>query len=257
MEAMSTPDVVLERAIHLQCGPASSRTRRSCMLCGEWLVPAPLCYVPWSGVLATVLLAATRYAQGMNLTPSLDARAARWIAVSERPWKQLAGFGPSGFPAYARLRFIPDPTHASQSENEAAPLPGAVPETEQLQALLSMLLHHTTTPEELFFCFWDGWGFELEGARVDVPNRSYFLFVGSVPPSGAWDIAADGRAPGQQWNPDPAFIRPADHAWFIAKDVDPHWAGIGASRETIETLIADGRLDVVPADPSLAQPFYH
>ncbi|MDJ0313453.1 hypothetical protein [Arthrobacter sp. H35-D1] len=192
----------------------------------------------------------------MTLTPAPDARAARWITAVEVPWQQLVGFGPSGFQAYARLRFIPDPVHAGQSESDAPAVPAALPETEQLQAAVSALLRCTTTADELFFCFWDGWGFELTGAGVDVPNRSYFLFEGSVAPSGAWDLAPANRAPGQQWNPDPSFIWPADHTWCIANDVDPHWAGIGASPEAIQRLLADERLDVIPTDPAAAQPHY-
>jgi hypothetical protein len=38
--------------------------------------------------------------------------------ASDRPWQQLVGFGPAGFPAYARLRFLPDPTYEGQSEND-------------------------------------------------------------------------------------------------------------------------------------------
>jgi hypothetical protein len=54
----------------------------------------------------------------------------------------------------------------------------------------------------------------------------------------------------------PAFMWPADHAWCIASDVDPHWAGIGAATAAIDELLADPRLDLVPALPSEIQPAY-
>ena len=65
-------------------------------------------------------------------------------------------------------------------------------------------------------------------------------------------------SPGRLWPdlPDPAFVWPADHAWCLANDVDPHWAGIGADASAIDDLVADPRLDVVPADPRLRQPSY-
>jgi hypothetical protein len=47
--------------------------------------------------------------------------------------------------------------------------------------------------------------------------------------------------------PDFAFIWPADHAWCVANDVDPHWAGIGADVSAVSELLADPRLDVVAA----------
>jgi hypothetical protein len=56
--------------------------------------------------------------------------------------------------------------------------------------------------------------------------------------------------------PSPAFIWPADHAWCVADDVDPHWAGIGAGTAAVDALVSDPRLDVVRADPAREQPFY-
>lgn len=54
----------------------------------------------------------------------------------------------------------------------------------------------------------------------------------------------------------PAFVWPSDHTWCIAADVDPHWAGVGATVPTIERLIADRLLDAVAADPDSEQPAY-
>jgi hypothetical protein len=56
--------------------------------------------------------------------------------------------------------------------------------------------------------------------------------------------------------PNPAFIWPADHAWCVADDVDPHWAGIGADVSVVEELLADPPLDVVAADPRQDQPAF-
>ena len=51
-------------------------------------------------------------------------------------------------------------------------------------------------------------------------------------------------------------VWPADRAWCVARDVDPHWAGIGGASSLITRLVTDARLDVVPADPSEDQPSY-
>ncbi|MCW3819191.1 hypothetical protein ONA91_32595 [Micromonospora sp. DR5-3] len=48
----------------------------------------------------------------------------------------------------------------------------------------------------------------------------------------------------------------ADHAWRLAKDVDPHWAGTDGIRALITQLITDSRLNVVPADPTQDQPLF-
>ena len=182
----------------------------------------------------------------MALVPCTDLSAADWLVDSELPWHQLVGFGPEGFAAYCRLRFLPDPTFAGQEEadvdNEGLPSDG-----ERLRLVLRTLARHTRTPQDWFFCLWDGWSDppEPRGPLVVVPYREYFLFRGSL---------ADWDATGI-WH-EPAFVWPADRAWCVARDVDPHWAGIGATREAVGELLADARVDVVPADPGAVQPFY-
>ena len=192
----------------------------------------------------------------MSLRPSPYCAAASWIINSELPWQRVLTFGPAAFDSHARLRFILDPTRAGQDETDGAVATGGLSETEQLNIVVSTLLSYTTTPQELFFAFWDGHGFAMPGARFETPHREFFLYHGSVSENGSWDIATEDQAPGQPWLPEPAYIWPADQAWCVANDVDPHWAGIGAGAEAIEALCADERLDVIPADPAQPQPFY-
>ena len=93
--------------------------------------------------------------------------------------------------------------------------------------------------------------------KVVVPNRAYWLFRGPLAEVGTW-VTAQGW-PGTQCRLDkaePAFVWPVDHAWCVAMDVDPHWAGIGGTPALISELITDQRLDVVPADPTKKQPSY-
>lgn len=192
----------------------------------------------------------------MGLTPCTEATAADWITSAANAWERLATFGPEGFEAYARLRFIPDPTRAVQSENEAETVPDHPSESQQLETAVAVLGRHTTTPDRLFFAFWDGFGFAMPAATFDVPNRSFFLYAGATSELGTWDVAPEHQAPGQRWLPAPALIWPADHAWCLANDVDPHWAGIGAGRGALEDLMAEAGLDVVTANPAERQPWY-
>lgn len=222
----------------------------------------------------------------MSLTPCSDVSAAAWITSSDLPWQQLITFGPSGFEAYARLRFLPDPVYAGQPEiaiDDDAPS-----EHELLGTTLEVLRRHTRALDDCYFCLWDGWGSDiygggglritnfgdgttrpgprsepafppsvLNGPKVVIPHRAYFLFHGSLSEFGDWGASAE-LAP--DWPrsrmPDPAFIWPADHAWCIANDVDPHFAGIGADSTAIDQLLAHSGLDIVPADPRMDQPHY-
>jgi hypothetical protein len=227
----------------------------------------------------------------VTLTCCRELSAADWIAHSELPWQQLVGFGPAGFDAYARLRFLPDPAYPGQSENDVE----ADWRTDALPRLFEVLATHTATPDDCYFCVWEGFtdsnvnvdedavyvddenaGASLErpGAqpgwaphpagspsmphlpKVVVPNRAYWLFRGPLAEVGAWNTAQGW--PGQYGldAAEPAFVWPVDHAWCVARDVDSHWAGIGGKPALISQLTTDPRLDVVPADPTKEQPFY-
>ena len=97
------------------------------------------------------------YNQDVKVTACSDLSAADWITGSDLPWQQLVGFGPSGFTAYARLRFIPDPAYEGQSENDVD-IGDGVSESAKLSAALQVLSRHTSTPDAYYFCLWDGWG---------------------------------------------------------------------------------------------------
>jgi hypothetical protein len=207
----------------------------------------------------------------VTLTYCPDLTAADWIATSTLDWARLVTFGPAGFDAYARLRFIPDPVTEGQSENDID-YGVTVPESDQIRVALETLGGYTRTPEDCYFCLWDGWGSELlgtppriapafppsvlDGPKLGVPHREFYLFRGPLSDFGDWG-AAD-MWPGQPRfdMPPPAFVWPADHAWCVTRDVDPHWAGIGAPAGAIDRLCADTRIDVVPADPAQSQPAY-
>lgn len=77
------------------------------------------------------------------------------------------------------------------------------------------------------------------------------MFHGPLSDVGNWETAQGGV----DWWP-AAFIWPADHAWCLASDTDPHWAGIGASSDTIHMLLGQQDLDVAAAERHLGGPFY-
>lgn len=215
--------------------------------------------------------------------------------MSTLPWQRLVVFGPCGFAAYARLRYLPDPTNAGECENEAG-LGDGWWNHNQLGTLVRVLATHTGTPDDCYVCVWEGYGPSDEEPigrqgplgqiyadntqeadtqeparpalapgvrrvapdwpRIIVPNRAYFLFRGLLSDVRNW--SGDEIWAGQTplRAPEPAFVWPVDRAWCIASDVDPHWAGIGADTHVIDQLVTDPRLDVVPADPDAEQPSY-
>jgi hypothetical protein len=226
----------------------------------------------------------------VTLTFCWDLSAADWIVHSGLPWARLVSFGPAGFDAYARLRFLPDPVRPGQGENEAE----QGWRIGQLPTLLEVLATHTATPDDCYFCVWEGFGDtavaveddavyiddEKAVARagavaqagvapqpgpdaavpqvpmVEVPNRAYWLFRGPLADVGTWDSAHGWPGQRRLDDADPAFVWPGDRAWCIANDVDPHYAGIGASSPAIGHLLAHPGLDIVRADPRVEPPAY-
>ena len=239
----------------------------------------------------------------MTLIFCRDLSAADWIVRSDLPWGQLVSFGPAGFDSYARLRFLPDPVRPGQRENDAEDDGRA----DQLPTLLEVLATQTASPDDCYFCVWDGFadtrprsadqaasspgrssaparyidpdgGKALLGQtsaqpgyqplppmatpstpqppKVVVPARAFWLFRGPLGDVGSWDSAQEWSADYRLLGAEPAFIWPADHAWCVANDVDPHWAGVGGTAPLISRLMADPRLDLVPADPAEDPPFY-
>jgi hypothetical protein len=171
------------------------------------------------------------------------------------PWEQLVTFGPSGFDAYARLRFIPDPVRDGQPEH-TVDLPDDHPsEWSQAWAALDILRRFTTMPGPWYVCAWEGSGHTLppevfRGRLVGVPERLYFMAEGASDDVQEWEALFDDGGPV------PAFVWPADRAWCFASDVDPHWAGIGGSAAAVEALL-DSSLDLVAADPAEKPPAYY
>lgn len=197
----------------------------------------------------------------VGLSPCADVTPAAWLTDGARPWDELVGFGAAGFPAYARLRFIPDPTHPGQDEVDGARGTERPPELEQLRTAADALSRYTTTSDHLYTCLWEGWGLAgydgsdpTAGNYLSLPHRGYYLFVGTRADLGAWPPSRTTRPRPSPLTP--AFIWPEDHAWCIASDIDPHWAGVGAAAGAVDALLAHPALDVVTADPRDDQPRY-
>ena len=203
----------------------------------------------------------------MPLTICSDLSPADWIVTSDVPWERLVWFGPPGFAAYARVRFIPDPTRPGQREDEAD-LDASPGEVEQWRALIKVLADETADPSDCYFGLWEGWPLSESARRwptFGVPRgarfaaRSFFLFHGALSEAEIWGqpaVAGIWGRPEFSLGGTPAFVWPSDHTWCVAADVDPHWAGVGGTARTIERLITDPRLDAVAADPDGEQPAY-
>jgi hypothetical protein len=148
---------------------------------------------------------------------------------------------PTGFEAYARLR------------------------VDARDGLVPLLAQHTSTPNQCWFCLWEGYGYlhpsgtsplwhagshprrriglpwwrrvsirrpatrKSGGPRVQLPNRAYILFTGSV-------------AEGAGWEDGPNLWWPEDRAWCVATEIDLDETFVGGTRTLIDAIIAQPEL---------------
>ena len=136
------------------------------------------------------------------------------------------------------------------------------------ESLSAVVRRHTSTPENCWFCVWDGYdwtGVPLtaggsrptsgtrrtvertrpavpadvrNGPRVELPYRSYFLHRGPV------ESALVRSGPGtlvQTAN----LWWPEDRAWCVASEIDLSWTYVGGSVALVRALVGDPALEAV------------
>jgi hypothetical protein len=245
-----------------------------------------------------------------TLTPSDEVEAADWIRERLHPFSayQVGSVIPSGFAAYARI-FHPawasrdwNPEEVRWSEVAAwagrqvhpemqfhaiaapvqptrsdAPIWSGEPHLgvlskPQARALVDVLPSFTSTPDDCWFCLWDGFGY-VTGAiaaltafkqgpppaqarrprrwqlrmpfpkaignlpdrkRVRLPNRDYLLFHEPVAKAEGWE---DG--PNLWW--------PDDHSWCVASEIDHPYSYVGGSHELIDAILEHPAIESLPA----------
>jgi hypothetical protein len=198
---------------------------------------------PWRGDhIATIVVPAgfAAYARVLHPAgiPEDGERPVRWADVaawSGMPLRPDAQFHSIALPPTAPSE--PPPYHSQGPEEGSLYVPDA-------GVLAGILRDWTATPEDCWFCVWDGYGWESpEGPRVQLPHRSYLLYQG--PAESALALPAldgtFGQCPNLWW--------PADHAWCVASEIDLPWTYIGGPRGLIDAILADDRIEALPAAP--------
>jgi hypothetical protein len=182
--------------------------------------------------------------------------------------------------AAAAGRAVPFDRAAAHGPQRSAPYHSQGPEEGSLyvpdaEVLAGILRDWTATPEDCWFGVWDGYGWEStrllfsvasaetgqpsetdapprpdpvpgpvrEGPRVQLPHRSYLLYQG--PAEAALALPAldgtFGQSPNLWW--------PDDRAWCVASEIDLPWTYVGGSRGLIDAILADHRIEALPAAP--------
>ncbi len=237
----------------------------------DWIAPR---LAPWEGdYTATVVVPAGFEAYARVLHPAQTAehgdRLVRWAEVaawSGMPLRPDAQFHSIALPRTAPSE--PPPYHGQGPREGSLYVPDA-------RVLAGILRDWTGTPEDCWFCVWDGYGWESssllfsvvasaetrqpetvapskrdrvpgpvrEAPRVQLPHRGYFLYQG--PAEAVLTLPGlegmFGQCPNVWW--------PADRAWCVASEIDLPWTYIGGPRGLIDAVLADDRIEALPAAP--------
>ena len=163
------------------------------------------------------------------------------------------------------------------------PRQGQLP-TAELAAIARILADHTTTPDDCTAGLWEGYGWIHGGQAVSafvaipegasrrkraqllrearstvppgladevrsgpllvLPGRNYLLFTGSIHAFENPDAAPSWDGADTFWEQTPNQLWPADHAWFLASEIDFDSTVIGGTRALVEELVASPDLEV-------------
>lgn len=176
-------------------------------------------------------------------------------------WKEVAAA--TGAPLVSDQRFISlalaADTGAMRRPWSSGPVTGALT-PEDAEALVAVLADYTTSPDDCWFCLWDGYGWESEsqsapgasalvGAVADVvplkiwigpkavlAGRHYFLYRGAIRNSLALFPYGE-QTPNLWW--------PSDRSWCVASDIDLESTYIGGSPALVDRLLSSPPIEAV------------
>lgn len=204
-----------------------------------------------------------------SVVPSGFEAYARILHPAEEPkrrgrlvrWHEVAAWSGLQLNPYAQFHSVALP---SEPRDVAPPWSGRGPRHGSLfppdaAVLIDHLRLRTTTPDRCWLCLWEGSDWlegrseddgssdapkdsvpepVREGPKVDLFDRTYLLFSGSV------EDALVGR-PGELPDHTASLFWPEDRAWCVASDADLSWTYVGGSAELVRTLVGEAAIEAL------------
>jgi hypothetical protein len=217
-----------------------------------------------------------------GVTLCADVEPAAWLSAALRPWStrgisQVATLVPAGYATHGRIlhragtasgdpvrwaaiaavtgqpitaqtRYIDLVGWHPSRDQQAPPWPWREPDRgsllpEECAAVAAVLAEHTETPDDCWFCVWEGYGWaELtrlgeRAPRVALEHRNCLLFRGPV--------AAATAFRSEPWFQSPTLWWPADRAWCVASELDIYSTYAAAPRAALDALCEHSALEVI------------
>ena len=215
------------------------------------------------------------------MTLCTDVAPAEWLHSALRPWsngiRHVATLVPADYPSFGRIlhraasdsddsvrwadiaavagqsitaqtRFIDLVDWHPDHEHQSPPSPWREPETGTLRpdecaAVASVLAKHTITPDDCWFCVWEGYGWDAlnrlgkQAPRVTLEHRDCLLFRGPVAAATAFQSGLAFQSPMLWW--------PTDRAWCVRSELDIYSTYVAATSVAIGMLGDHAVLEVV------------
>ncbi len=171
---------------------------------------------------------------------STSGAAVRWADIAERSGRQLT----------AETCFVdlvgwrPDAAHQSPPPPWMPPDSGSLT-PDECAAVAEVLAHHTATPDDSWFCMWEGYGtawtvlnrLAERAPRVALEHRRCLLFRGPVRAATAFRSEPFFQSPTLWW--------PADRAWCVASELDIYSTYVSATADAVRALVDHPQLETV------------
>jgi hypothetical protein len=212
-----------------------------------------------------------------------DVEPADWVLAALRPWtdqglQHISSLVPADYRAHGRILhrawsssrnvrwgeiasrtgqtmlaetrynelvgWHPDSHHQSPPSPWGQPNPGSLLRDE-CAAVGEVLAGYTTTPDECWFCLWDGYGtgwpvlnrLGERAPRVGLEHRNCFLFRGPVSAGTAFRSKA--------WFQSPTLWWPTDRAWCVASELDIFSTYVAGTPASLRALMGHPSLEVL------------
>jgi hypothetical protein len=173
------------------------------------------------------------------MRPVRNTAPATWLPADRARFFSVGWLVPPGFERYL---FVDDPDELLEPWWDALQAHTA--------AIASALAAHTSTPDEIYVGVWEGHGYDLtreqaaELRQFDLEGRRYHLLGG--PLSGIPELMTP-NVPITTWQ-QPDLWWPADHAWFVATDIDIWCCYVGGTADAIDAVIAAVGTSIHPVE---------
>jgi hypothetical protein len=205
----------------------------------EWLYSA---LRPWSrGIEHVATLVPTDYPSHgriLHRAASETERAVRWADIAAVTGQSIT----------ARTRYIDLVGWHADDQHQSPPAPWREPETgtllpDECAAVASVLAKHTNTPDDCWFCVWEGYGWDelnrlgKRAPRVALEHRNCLLFRGPVVAATAFRSGPAFQSPMLWW--------PADRAWCVRSELDIYSTYVASTSVALGALRDQSALEVV------------